>query len=147
MKEIYSAHLPDRFDKEKLTTILIDRYDKIRDKNERERNIEYEHTIKLCDDTPVTSKPRPVAYAFQCEIFKKLDEILERSIIKHSDSPHFSPITLGNKLDATIRLCCDFRKLNVKTIPKSFLIPKAENILENMNEADVVTVVDLKSAY
>ena len=37
--------------------------------------------------------------------------------------------------------------MNAKTIPKSFAIPKAENILDDMNEADVFTVRDLKSVY
>ena len=51
------------------------------------------------------------------------------------------------KRDSIIRLCCDFRKLNPKTIPKVFPIPKAENILDDMIEAGVYTVLDLKSAY
>ena len=34
-----------------------------------------------------------------------------------------------------------------KTIPKAFPIPKAENICDDMDEADVFTVLDLKSAY
>ena len=112
-----------------------------------ESTIPYEHTIQLYDDTPVTSKPRTVPYAYQSEIFKQLDELLEKGIIEHSDSPYSSPITPVKKRDGTIRLCCDFRKLNAKTIPKSFPIPKAENILDDMNEADVFTVLDLNSAY
>ena len=45
------------FAKQKLKTILIDCYDRIRDKNASESTIPYEHTIQLYDDTPVTSKP------------------------------------------------------------------------------------------
>ena len=54
------------------------------------------------------------------------------------------PVTPAKKLDGTIRLCCDVRKLNAKTIPKSFAI--AENILDDMNEADVFAALYLKSA-
>ena len=112
--------MPGGFAKEKLKTILIDYYDRIRDKN----------AIRLYDDIPVTSKPRTVPYvpyAYQSEICKQLDELLEKVIIEHSDSPYSSPITSVKKRDGTIRLCCHFRKLNAKTIPKSFRIPKAEN--------------------
>ena len=59
------SHLPNSFDKEKLKTILIDYYDKIRDKNVSESTIPYEHAIQLYDDTPVKSKPRTVPYAYQ----------------------------------------------------------------------------------
>ena len=111
-----------------------------------ESTIPYEHTI-LYDNTSVTSKPQAVPYAYQNEIFKQLDELLEKGIIEHSESPYSSPITPVKKRDSTIRLCCDFRKLNAKTIPKSFPVPKAENILDDMNEADVFTVLDLKSGY
>ena len=97
-----------------------------------ENIIPYEHIIQLYDDTPVTSKPRTVPYAYQSEIFKQLDELIEKGIIEQSDSPYSSPTTTVKKRDGTIRLCCDFRKLNAKTIPKSFPIPNAENILDDM---------------
>ena len=97
-----------------------------------ENTIPYEHIIQLYDDTQVTSKPRTVSYVYQSEIFKQLDELIEKGIIEQSDSPYSSPITTVKKRDGTIRLCCDFRKLNAKTIPKSFPIPKAENILDDM---------------
>jgi hypothetical protein len=51
------------------------------------------------------------------------------------------------KKDGSIRLCCDFRKLNAKTIPKVFPIPRAEQLLDDIKNADVFSVVDLKSAY
>ena len=73
--------MPNGFAKEKLKTILIDYFDKIRDKNVSESTVWHEHTIQA------------------------------------------------------------------KTIPKSFPIPKAENILDYMNEADVYTVIVLKSSY
>ena len=59
------SHLPNWFDKEKLKTILIDYYDKIRDKNVSESTIPYKHAIELYDDTAVTSKPRIVPYAYR----------------------------------------------------------------------------------
>ena len=71
--------------------------------------------------------------------------MLEKGIIEHSDSPYSRAITPVKKRDGTICLWCDFRKLNAKTIPKSFPIPKAENILDDMNEADVFIVLDLNS--
>ena len=45
-----------------------------------------------------------------------MNMIVEKGIIEHSDSPYSSPITPVKERG----LCCDFRKLNAKTIPKSF---------------------------
>ena len=47
----------------------------------------------------------------------------------------------------SVRLCCDFRKLNEKMIPNVYPIPRTENIFEKFKGADVFTVLDLKSAY
>ena len=70
IKEIALTHLPNGFDKEKLKTILIDCYDRIRNKNVGKSTTACERTIKLYDDTPVTSKPRTIPYAYQSGIFK-----------------------------------------------------------------------------
>ena len=108
IKEIALTHLPNGFDKEKLKTILIDYYDRIRNKNVGKSAIPCKRTIKLYNDTPVTSKPRTLPYAYQSEIFKQLDELLEKGIIEHSDRPYSSPITPVKKRDCSIRLCCGF---------------------------------------
>ena len=85
--------MSDGFAKQKLKTILIDCYDRIRDKNVSESTIPYEHTIQLYDDTLLTSKPRTDPYAYQNEIFKQLVEVLQKGIIEHSNSPYCSQIT------------------------------------------------------
>ena len=135
IKDIDLSYLPNGFGKEKFKNILIDYYDRIRDKNVSGSIIPYEHTLQLYDNTPVTSKPWTVPYIYQSENFKQLDELLEKAIIEHSDSPYSSPITPVKTLDLTICLCCNFRKLKAKTIPKSFPLPKADNVLDDMAEA------------
>ena len=72
-------------------------------------------------------------------------ECAEKNLLKIiTCSNNSSPIIPVKKRDGSIRLCCDFRKLNAKTIPKSFekFFSKAENIVDDMNEADVFTVGD-----
>ena len=112
--------MPNGFDKEKLKTVLINYYDRIKNKNVSEGIIPYEHTIQLYDDTPVTSKPRTATYAYQSETFKQFDKLLEKGITEHGDSLYSSPIAPGKKRNRSIRLCCNFQKLNAKTIPISF---------------------------
>ena len=50
------------------------------------------------------------------------------------------------KKDGSVRLCCDFRKLNEK-IPNVYPIPRTENIFEKFKGTEMFTVLDLRSAY
>lgn len=92
-------------------------------------------------------KPRVLPHAYEKEVNAQVDELLKEGIVEISDSPYSSPIVPVIKKDGTLRICCDFRQLNAKTIPKSFPIPRTENLLEDFKDAEVFTVLDLKSAY
>ena len=110
-------------------------------------NIPYEHSIDLEDDIPVVSKHRIIPHAYHDEIYNQIDKLLQDRIIESSDSKYSSPVVPVIKKDGLIRLCCDFRKLNAKTVPKTFPIPRTEDLLEDLKGAEVFTILDLKSAY
>ena len=98
------------------------------------------------DDKPVIWKPRILPEAYEKDIYIQINELLDKGVIEISDSPYASPIVPVVKRDCSIRLCCDYRKLNEKTIPKTFPIPRNENLLD-LHKAEVYTVLDLKSEY
>ena len=92
----------------------------------------------------VVHERRP--HAYQNSIYKQINKLLDKGIIEISDSPYASPIVPVLKKDGTIRLCFDFRALNEKTIPKTFPIPKSEDLLD-LKGSEVFTVLDLRTAY
>ena len=98
-----------------------------------------ESHFNLKDDTLISSRPRTLPHAYQNSIYKQIDKLLDEGIIEISDSPYASPIALVLKKDGTIRLFCDFRALNEKTIPKTFPIPKSEDLLD-LKGSEVFTV-------
>ena len=132
---------------ERLSAIISEYKQRIEGSQLNKSKVPYEHVIDLKDNTPVVSKARILPQAYQKDVYKQIDELLEEGIIEISDSPFASPVVPVVKKDGSIRLCCDFRRLNEKTIPKSYPIPRTENLLEDLNHAEVFTILDLKNAY
>ena len=59
------------------------------------------------------SRARVLPHAYHNdEIYNQIDTLLEEGVIEISDSLYGSPIVPVVKKDGTIRLYCDFRKLN-----------------------------------
>ena len=44
-------------------------------------------------------------------------------------------------------MCCDYRKLNAKTIPNRHPLPHIQNILDNLGENQYFTLLDQSKAY
>ena len=69
------------------------------------------------------------------EIDKQIDNLLKREVIQPSLSPWASGIVIVPKQDGTKRFCVDFRKLNDVTVQNSYPIPKIDDSLEKLAEA------------
>ena len=81
--------------------------------------IPYQHEVNLKDDKPVISKPRILPQAYEKDIYIQINELLDKGAIEISDSPYASPIVPLIKRDGSIRLCCDYRKLNEENDTKN----------------------------
>ena len=55
--------------------------------------------------------------------------MLQAGAIRPSQSPYSSNVVVVRKKDGTIRLCIDFRKLNLRTIKDAYAIPRIEDSL------------------
>ena len=64
-----------------------------------------------------------------------------------SDSSYSSAVAPVIKKDCSIRMCINYRQLNTKTIPKSYPIPRHEDLFDDFSDAEVFTVLDLSSTY
>lgn len=107
----------------------------------------YEMEIQLENQTPFYYHPRRLSYVEKSEVREMIQELLEKGIIKPSDSPYASPIVLVKKKNGDTRMCVDYRALNKLTVRDNFPLPLIEDCLEYLNNKKVFTLLDLKSGF
>lgn len=73
--------------------------------------------------------------------------LLNRGWITKSKSSYSSPIVCMRKKDGTLRLCCDYRELNMKSIPDRHPIPRIQDMLNTLKGSSWFSVLDQGKAY
>ena len=51
------------------------------------------------------------------------------------------------KDDGTLRMCVDYRSLNSKTVSDPYQMPRVEEVLESLSEAEYISKIDLNKGY
>ena len=77
----------------------------------------------------------------------EIDKMLAAGVIRPSNSPWASPITLTPKKDGSQRFCVDLRRVNAVTVRDSYPIPSIQGIFDTLNGSSVFTTLDLRSGY
>jgi hypothetical protein len=77
----------------------------------------------------------------------ELDYILEQGICRRSSSPRASPLHLISKKRGSWKVCGDYRKLNVKTVPYSYPIAHIHDLADRLHGKTILTTPDLVPAY
>lgn len=106
-----------------------------------------EHHIRLKDPSPFRERVRRLAPAEIDDVRKHLQELLAAGIIKESRSPYASPIVIARKKNGKIRMCIDYRTLNLKTIPDQYTLPRIDDALASLTGSRWFSVLDLRSGY
>ena len=86
--------------------------------------------IHLVDEVPVTAAYRKIPPNLYKEVKDYIDDLRANGWIRESYSAYSSPIVCVRKKDGGMRMCCDYRKLNAKTVPDAQPIPRIQDILD-----------------
>lgn len=106
-----------------------------------------EHEIPLLDQTPISQPYRRIPPNQYKEVREHIAELLRKGVIRESSSSYASPIVLVRKTDGSLRLCVDYRKLNLKTRRDAFPLPRIDESLDALCGAKFFSTIDLASGY
>ena len=97
------------------------------------------------------SLPNRLAYRTNPEETKEIEsqvqELLEEGWVRKSQSPCVVPILLVSKKDGKWRMCSDCRAISNITIKYRHLIPRLDNMLNELHGSTIFSKIDLKSGY
>jgi len=77
-----------------------------------------------------------------------IKKMLYEGIIRPSTNPFsFHVILINKKKDGSWRFCVDYKALNAITVKDIFPIPTIEELLDELTEARMFTMLDLRFGY
>ena len=106
-----------------------------------------QHEVDVGDATPIKQHPYRVHPDKQKKMSAEVDYLLEHDLIEPSSSPWSSPCLLVPKPDGSVRFCTDFCKVNNLTKPDSFPMPRIDDCIDRIGQAQYVTRLDLLKGF
>ena len=73
--------------------------------------------------------------------------MLEQGFIQPSVSPWGAPVLFVKKKDGSLRMCIDYRMLNSVIVKNKYLLPRIDDLFDQLQSARVFSKIDLRSGY
>ena len=97
---------------------------------------EIEFAIELIPGAaPVSKAPYRLDPVELKELATQLQELLDKGMIRPSVSPWGAPVLFVKKKDGSLRLCIDYRELNKLTIKNKYLLPRIDDLFDQLKDA------------
>ena len=71
------------------------------------------------------------------EFKTQLQDLIDKGFIRPSVSPWDALVLFMKKKDGTMRLCIDYRQLNKVTIKNKYLLPRSDDLFDQLQRASV----------
>ena len=96
---------------------------------------------------PASITPYRLASVELKELKLQLQELLEKGLISLSVSPWGALVLFVKMKDGTLRLCVDYRQLNKITVKSKYLLPRIDDLFNQLKGASVFLKIDLRYGY
>ena len=97
--------------------------------------------------TPASITPYRMAPMELKELKIQLQDLLDKGFIRSSVSPWGAPVLFVKKKDGTLRLCVDYRQLNKMIMKNKYLLPRIDELFNQLKGASIFSKIDLRSGY
>jgi hypothetical protein len=105
-----------------------------------------DHKVKLTGYPP--RRRRNILSMFEYEELKRrCTELFKEGKVRISKSSYAAPIVMVRMSDGSIRVCIDYRAINERTVKDSFLLPRIDDLIDQLEDVTCITHLDLRSAY
>lgn len=102
--------------------------------------------LTLRQHEPFYVRPRRLSFLEKIAVNEIVADLLDKSIIRNSDSPYCSAIVLTKKKTG-YRMCVDYRTLNKYLVRAQFPLPLIDDQLDNLRGKSYFTKLDLRNAF
>ncbi|GJS57181.1 putative reverse transcriptase domain-containing protein [Tanacetum coccineum] len=97
--------------------------------------------------TPVAKSPYRLAPSELEELSGQLKELQDKGFFRLSSSPWGAPILLVKKMDGSFRMCIDYRELIRLTVKNRYLLPRIDDLFDQLQGSQFFSKIDLRSGY
>lgn len=97
--------------------------------------------------TPIQQHPQRIPTALRKKTQQLLQDMLHKDAIQPSQSPWASPIVLVRKKNGALRFCIDYHELDHITRKDAYPLPRIDNTLDSLADAQWFTTLDVASGY
>lgn len=117
------------------------------DKGERGETTMIEMHINTGDAIPKKQPMRRVPFAVRQEVAKQLLKMQRDRVIQSLSSPWASAIVLVHKKDGALHICVDYCHQNPVTKQDTFLLPRIDDLFDQLGSAKYFIALDLAAGY